>query len=67
MVNRAGEALGEVTGLIDNGAHAVLRVQPPAAADAERPAERLVPFVAAHVDAVDRDARRIVVDWGLDY
>lgn len=67
VVNRNGEALGEVVGLIDNGAHAVLRVQPRRAAEGERPEERLIPFVAAHVDSVDRDARRIVVDWGLDY
>jgi 16S rRNA processing protein RimM len=67
VVNRAGVALGDVVGLVDNGAHAVLRVQPPAPADGERPAERLIPFVAAHVDTVDREARRIVVDWGLDY
>jgi 16S rRNA processing protein RimM len=29
--------------------------------------ERLIPFVAAYVDEVDLAARRIVVDWGLDY
>jgi ribosomal 30S subunit maturation factor RimM len=27
----------------------------------------LVPFVPAYVDAVDREAGRIDVDWGLDY
>jgi len=30
-------------------------------------AERLIPFVAAYVDAVDLPARRITVDWQLDY
>ena len=30
-------------------------------------AERLIPFVAAYVDTVDLAARRITVDWGLDY
>jgi len=29
--------------------------------------ERLIPFVAAHVDRVDLAARRIEVDWGVDY
>jgi ribosomal 30S subunit maturation factor RimM len=27
----------------------------------------LIPFVAAYVDHVDLGARRIDVDWGLDY
>lgn len=61
VVNRQGEALGSVAGLIDTGAHSVLRV----ATDAED--ERLIPFVDAYVDSVDLAARRIVVDWGLDY
>jgi len=68
--NRAGEALGHVTGLIETGAHDVLRVQaPPAAdaADAEEPPERLIPFVQAYVDEVDLARGVIVVDWGLDY
>ncbi len=67
VINRAGECLGDVAGLIDNGAHCVLRVQPAAGQDGIRPAERLIPFVAAYVDAVDLQARRIVVDWGLDF
>jgi 16S rRNA processing protein RimM len=29
--------------------------------------ERLVPFVAAYVDDVSLAARRITVDWGLDF
>jgi 16S rRNA processing protein RimM len=61
VVNRQGEALGSVSGLIDTGAHSVLRV----ALDGED--ERLIPFVDAYVDSVDLAARRIVVDWGLDY
>jgi 16S rRNA processing protein RimM len=42
----------------------VLRVR--AAPDAPT-GERLIPFVAAYVDQVDLKARRIGVDWGLDY
>jgi ribosomal 30S subunit maturation factor RimM len=29
--------------------------------------ERLIPLTAAHVDAIDLAAGRIVVDWQLDY
>lgn len=60
VVNRDGEPLGRVSDLIDTGVHSVLRVL-------EGDAERLIPFVAAYVDQVDLAARRIVVDWGLDY
>lgn len=63
--NREGDALGSVTGLIDAGAHCVLRVAPQGQPDAD--AERLIPFVSAYVDSVSLAERRIVVDWGLDY
>jgi 16S rRNA processing protein RimM len=29
--------------------------------------ERMIPFVSAYVDKVDQAARRIDVDWQLDY
>ncbi len=61
VVNRKGEPLGEVAGLIETGAHDVLRVK----ADDGR--ERLIPFVAAYVDAVDQLGRRVLVDWELDF
>ncbi|MCU0964619.1 MAG: ribosome maturation factor RimM, partial [Burkholderiaceae bacterium] len=61
VFNRDGVRLGEVTGLIDNGAHGVLQVR-----DGEAP-ERLIPFVAAFIDQVDLPGGRILVDWGLDY
>lgn len=60
VVNREGQVLGSVADLIDTGAHSVLRL-------VQGEAERLIPFVAAYVDDVDLAARRIVVDWGLDY
>lgn len=63
VVNRQGDALGTVVGLIDTGPHSVLRVQP-ADPNAE---ERLIPFVAAYVDDVSLADKRITVDWGLDY
>lgn len=67
--NRQGEALGSVIGLLDTGAHSVLRVAPQALAPGKtaQEAERLIPFVAAYVDSVSLAERRIVVDWGLDY
>lgn len=69
VVNRQGEALGTVAGLIDTGPHSVLRVapaSPPEGASAQE-AERLIPFVGAYVDEVSLAQRLITVDWGLDY
>ncbi|HLW05351.1 MAG TPA: ribosome maturation factor RimM [Azoarcus sp.] len=60
VINREGEALGEVSGLLSTGAHEVLRVQ-----DGED--ERLIPFVAAYILEVDEEARRITVDWDKDW
>ncbi|MBL8330517.1 MAG: ribosome maturation factor RimM [Rubrivivax sp.] len=65
--NRQDEPLGTVTGLLDTGAHSVLRVQPAAAEGEPLAPERLIPFVAAYVDSVDLAARQIRVDWGLDF
>ena len=73
VVNRQGEALGEVIGLLDTGAHSVLRLRRPdrevsAAEGAEaHTSERLIPFVAAFIDDVNLAQKRITVDWGLDY
>ena len=66
VFNRDGEHLGDVVGLIDTGPHSVLRVLRPDAGTAEAD-ERLIPFVAAFVDSVSLQQRRISVDWGLDY
>jgi 16S rRNA processing protein RimM len=68
VVNRQGETLGEVIGLIDTGPHSVLRIVPPGLVAPVKPdQEKLVPFVAAFVDDVDLEQRLITVDWGLDY
>ncbi len=75
VINRQGESLGRVEGLLDLGPHHVLRVRPlaPVAAQAAAAAgvqaggERLIPFVAHYIDAVDLNLGRITVDWGLDY
>ncbi len=69
VVNPAGTALGRVSDLIDNGAHAVLRVAYTEADAAGKPvaAERLIPFVDAYLHEVDLAGKRIVVDWDVDY
>jgi 16S rRNA processing protein RimM len=68
VVNRQGEALGVVEGLLDTGPHSVLRIIPPGLTAPVKPdQEKLVPFVAAFVDDVDLEQRLITVDWGLDY
>ncbi len=65
VVNRDEQALGTVVGLMDTGAHSVLRVLPEGGkGEAD---ERLIPFVAQYIDDVSLEARRIRVDWGLDY
>jgi 16S rRNA processing protein RimM len=55
-----GEPLGKVTGLFSTGPHDVMRV-------GEGNEERLLPFVETVVRRVDVAARRIEVDWGLDW
>ena len=68
VVNRQGEALGTVEGLLDTGPHSVLRIIPPGLTAPVKPdQEKLIPFVAAFVDDVDLEQRLITVDWGLDF
>ncbi|EHK64845.1 16S rRNA-processing protein RimM [Achromobacter arsenitoxydans SY8] len=68
--------IGVVGEVLDNGAHAVLKVLlqkagaegPESILDAKgRPAEMLVPFVRAHIHAVDLAARRIDSDWPVEF
>jgi len=59
VVNSEGAVLGQVVGLLETGAHDVLQIK------GER--ERLIPFVEAFVREVDREARRIVVEWGQEW
>lgn len=66
--NLQGESLGAVVDLMDNGAHPILRVAVPALPDSEKkPQELLIPFVDQFVKTVDQAAKKITVDWGLDY
>jgi 16S rRNA processing protein RimM len=70
VINRKGEVLGSVLGLIDTGPQSVLRVGQAVQTDAgavSAAQERLIPFVAAYVDNVSLEQRRILVDWELDY
>ena len=70
--------IGQVAEVIDNSAHALLRVlrlseiqgqaeMSPVLDEKGRQQEVLVPFVAAHVQHVDIAARRIDTDWPLDF
>lgn len=61
VVNTSDEQLGEVAGLLETGAHDVLRV-----VDAEG-TERLLPFVGAVVLKVEKSAGLIRVEWGSDW
>ncbi|SFL81015.1 16S rRNA processing protein RimM [Rugamonas rubra] len=56
--------------MMSNGPQSILRITPAAAVDAD-PAvvapERLIPFVDQFIVKVDKEAKKITVDWGLDY
>ena len=60
VVNLQGESLGRVTELVRGGGADVLVVK-------GEEKERLIPFVAHYVLKVDRDAKRITVDWEAGY
>jgi 16S rRNA processing protein RimM len=75
--NLQGECLGQVTDMMSNGPQSILRVAAPVVASdvgslepaevAVTAPERLIPFVAQYVVKVDKLAKKITVDWGLDY
>ena len=64
VVDEAGDKLGDVADLTDNGAHQTLVVRDEVDG---KPVDRLIPFVAAIVKSVDLPGRRIVVEWSKDY
>lgn len=68
VVNREGEHLGVVRDLMSTGPTDVLVLEYSETVDGEeRTAERLIPFVDAYIDEVDRAQRRITADWQKDY
>ena len=82
VANREGVALGVVRDLMSTGPNSVLVIEytvvapvadvsgseePAAPVAAPKQAERLIPFVAAYVDKVDKAAGVITVDWQEDY
>lgn len=69
VVNLTGVELGKVAGMIDNGAHSVLRVEYAITDKDGKPAsaERLIPFVGVYVKTVDQATKQITVDWEADY
>jgi len=54
-----GRTLGTLDGFIETASASVMVVK--------GAMQRLIPFVDAYVKAVDREARRITVDWKADY
>ena len=59
VVDATGAVLGRVEGFFDTGETGVMVVS--------GTRERLIPFIADYVKAVDREAGRITVDWKADY
>jgi 16S rRNA processing protein RimM len=59
VVDEGGEVLGNVEALFETGETSVLVV--------EGKRQRMIPFVPDYVKAVDREAKRITVDWKADY
>jgi 16S rRNA processing protein RimM len=64
VTNAEGVALGSVSEVFDNGAHAVFRI-PLDPALALATTELLIPFVKQFVFTVDVAAKAIAVDWPL--
>ncbi|MDQ2962746.1 MAG: ribosome maturation factor RimM [Pseudomonadota bacterium] len=64
VINRSGVTLGRVHGVLETGAHPILRVAAEGRGD---DGERLIPLVPRYVDAIDVAAAQIVVDWQPDY
>jgi 16S rRNA processing protein RimM len=68
VVNREGVPLGVVRDLMATGPNSVLVLEYTDTIDGvEQVAERMIPFVAAYIDNVDKATRRITADWQTDY
>ena len=64
VVNVQGERLGRVAGFLNNGAHAVLRIEHGGGNEGR---EQLLPFVPAVVRTVNLETGVVEVDWGADW
>jgi 16S rRNA processing protein RimM len=64
VINREGVEFGTVTELLSTGAQTVLVIESELGG---KKTERMIPFVSVYVDDVDLAARRIVVDWRVEY
>lgn len=71
VVNTQGVQLGQVSDMMDNGAHPILRVAASSGASVadgvKTGQELLIPFVEQFVLTVDKTAKKITVDWESDY
>ncbi len=65
--NLQGTVLGVVVGLMDNGAHPILRVADRDTGDQKNPEEILIPFVDRFVSKIDLATKKITVDWDRGY
>lgn len=66
--NTQGTSMGTVIGLMDNGAHPILRIGSPDMPDVGKAAtEMLIPFVDQFVKTIGLPEKKIVVDWDVDY
>ena len=63
VVNDQGDSLGVVRELMETGAHAVLCIKP----EDSKGNNILVPFSADYVLTVDTQAKRVTVNWQLDW
>ena len=61
VVDESARVLGRVEGLFETGETSVMVVRGEAAR------ERMIPFVPQYVKSIDREAKRITVDWKADY
>ena len=59
VVDESGESLGNVEALFETGETSVMVVR--------GIRERMIPFIPGYVKSVDREAKRITVDWKADY
>lgn len=65
--NLRGEQIGIIASMMENGVHPILQVAPSKEGQEKDAGEILIPFVDQYVKTVDLAAKKITVDWELDY